>query len=101
MSLVLDILRIVAPVAIIGVIALFVIMRMKNKYHKGTLGKKETQSEQIILDSLIPFGMMFGVTIAILISFYSPLSLLSAITWGSGIGLLLGYLAYEIYSIKA
>ena len=82
MSLVLDILRIVAPVAIIGAIALFVILRMKSKYNKGTLGKKETQGEQILLDSLIPFGMMIGLTIAILISFYSPLSLLSAITWG-------------------
>ena len=71
---------------------------MQHKYKNGTLGKKKTKGAQNLLDSLIPFGMMIGFAVAILLSMYSPISLLSAIVWGPGIGLLFGYFAYEIYS---
>lgn len=97
MGLSLEIARIVLPVAIVGGIGVFVILRMKHKYKKGTLGKKKTRSAQNILDSLIPFGMMIGLAVAILLSIFTPFSLLTAITWGPGIGMLFGYFAYEIY----
>lgn len=100
MDTVLDILQILLPNLIVGGIAIFVVLRMKNKYKKGTLGKKETQVAQNLLDSLIPLGMISGLIIAILLNIYFPISLLTAISWGPGIGLLLGYFAYEVYSKK-
>lgn len=98
MGLTLEIVRIILPVVIVGGIAVFVILRMKHRYKKGTLGKKKSKGAQNLLDSLIPFGMMIGSAIAILLSIFTPISLLSAIAWGPGIGLLFGYFAYEIYS---
>ncbi|CAM3068061.1 hypothetical protein FITA111629_01600 [Filibacter tadaridae] len=100
MGLSLEIARIVLPVAIVGGIAVFVILRMKHKYKKGTLGKKKTKSAQNLLDSLIPSGMMIGLAVAILLSILTPFSFLSAIAWGPGMGMLFGYFAYEIYSKK-
>ncbi|MDW0110597.1 hypothetical protein [Sporosarcina aquimarina] len=98
MDLFLEIARIVLPVVIVGGIALFVILRMKQKYKKGALGKKKTKSAQILLDSLIPFGMLLGLAVSILLSSFTNFSFLSAITWGPGIGMLFGYFAYEIFS---
>lgn len=98
MDLFLEIARIVLPVVIVGGIALFVILRMNYKYKKGTLGKKKTISAQILLDSLIPFGMLLGLAASILLSLFTPFSFLSAIAWGPGIGMLFGYFAYEIFS---
>ena len=100
MSLSLEIARIVLPVVIVGGIGLFVILRMKHKYKKGTLGKKKSEGAQVLLDSLIPFGMMIGLAVAILLSIIFPIPLLSSIAWGPGIGMLFGYFAYEIYSKK-
>lgn len=100
MDLFLGIARIVLPVAIVGGIGVFVILRMKHKFETGTLGKKQTTSAQIILDSLIPFGMLIGLAVAVLLGIFTSFSLLSAITWGPGIGLLFGYFAYEFYSKK-
>ncbi|MGY0691513.1 hypothetical protein ACW2QC_01825 [Virgibacillus sp. FSP13] len=100
MALALDIALTVLPVVIMGGIAVFVVLRMKHKYKKGTLGKKKTKGAQNLLDSLIPFGMMIGLAVAVLLSLFFAISLLSTITWGPGIGLLFGYFAYEIYSKK-
>lgn len=98
MELVIEIARTVLPVVVVAGIALFVILRMKHKYKKGTLGKKKTKNAQTILDSLMPFGMMIGCAVAVILSMFSPISLLSTIAWGPGIGFLFGYIAYEIYS---
>lgn len=98
MDLIMEIVRILLPIVIVGGIAVFVILRMNYKYKKGTLGKKKSKGAQNLLDSLIPFGMMIGFAIAVLLSMFFPISLLSAIAWGPGIGLLFGYFAYEIYS---
>lgn len=98
MSLVLEIAGTLLPFAIVCLIVVFVILRMKHKYEQGTLGKKEAKSAQSVLDSLIPLGMVFGLAAAILISLVSPFTLLSAIAWGPGIGMLFGYIAYEVYS---
>lgn len=101
MDLALGIARIILPLIIVGGIAIFVVFRMKHKYLTGTLGKKKSKSAQSLLDSLIPFGMIIGLAIAILLSMFFPISLLKTITWGPGIGLLFGYFAYEIYSNEA
>lgn len=100
MDTALDILQILLPNLIVSGIAIFVVLKMKNKYKKGTLGKKETQGAQNVLDSLIPFGMISGLVIAVLLNIYFSISLLTAISWGPGIGLLLGYFAYEVYGKK-
>ena len=100
MSSTLEIVSTLLPIVIVGGIAVFVILRMKHKYKQGTLGKKQTKSAQNLLDSLIPFGMIIGFAIAVLLNIFSLISLLSAIAWGPGIGLLFGYFAYEIYSKK-
>ena len=101
MDLALEIARTLLPLIIVGGIAVFVVLRMKQKYKRGTLGKKKSKAAQNLLDSLIPIGMMIGSAVAIILSMFSPISLLSAIAWGPGIGLLFGYFAYEIYSKKS
>src|SRR5690625_870641 len=100
MDFVLEIMRFLLPIVIVGGIAVFVVTRMKHKLKNGTLGKKKSKSTQILLDSFIPLGMLIGCAITILISLFLPIPLLSIIGLGAGIGLLIGYLAYEIYSKK-
>ncbi|MCP3027222.1 hypothetical protein [Halobacillus sp. A5] len=93
-----EIVRILLPVVLVGGIAVFVVMRMKHKYKKNTLGKKKSKGAQNLLDSLIPLGMMTGCVFSVLLSIFFPISLLSTIALGAGTGLLFGYVAYEIYS---
>lgn len=100
MDLALEIARTLLPLVIVGGIAVFVVKRMERKLKKGTLGKKNSKGAQILLDSLIPMGMVIGYVVGILLSIFSPISLLSAISLGAGFGLLFGYFAYEIYSKK-
>ncbi|MFZ4453607.1 hypothetical protein [Salibacterium aidingense] len=100
MGLALEMAGILLPVVLVGGIVLFVVLKMKHKYNKGTLDKKKSKSAQHLLDSLIPFGMMAGCIAAVLFSMFSRVSLLSIIALGAGIGLLFGYFAYEIYSKK-
>lgn len=100
MELTSEIASILLPVVIVGGSAVFVVIRMKHKYRKGTLGKKKSKSAQNLLDSLIPLGMIIGCVVAALFSIFPQISLLSTIGLGAGIGLLLGYVAYEIYSKK-
>lgn len=100
MEITLDMMRTLLPIIIVGGIVVFVILRMKYKYDNGTLGKKKTKGTQNLLDSLIPFGMMIGSAMAVLLNIFFPISLLTAITWGPGLGLLFGYFAYELYSKK-
>lgn len=47
MGLALDIARAILPLVIVGGIAVFVILRMKHKYEKGTLGKKKRKTLKI------------------------------------------------------
>ncbi|WP_080876290.1 hypothetical protein [Oceanobacillus timonensis] len=92
--------RVLLPLVLVCGIAIFVVMRMKHKYEKGTLGKKKSKGAQQLLDSLIPLGMTAGCAFAIIFSAIFPISLLSIFGLGAGTGLLLGYVAYEIYSKK-
>lgn len=100
MGLVMEIVRIVLPVAIVGGIVVFVIKRLEHKYKKSTLGKKKSKGAQNLLDFLMPLGMIFGCAIGVIISMFFLISLLSTVSLGAGIGLLFGYFAYEIYSKK-
>ncbi|GIN73969.1 hypothetical protein J14TS2_44440 [Bacillus sp. J14TS2] len=92
------ILMAIAPVVIVGGIAVFVIKRLQYKYNQGTLGKKETKGAQNLLNSLIPMGMIFGAAIGVVFGIFSSISLPTTISLGAGIGFLFGYFAYEYYS---
>lgn len=100
MGLVMEIVRIVLPVAIVGGIVVFVIKRLDHKYKKGSLGKKKSKEAQKLLDSLMPLGILFGCAVAVILVMFFSLPLLTTISLGAGIGLLFGYFAYEIYSKK-
>ena len=61
---------------------------LKHKYNNGNLGKKN-QNAQILLDSLIPMGMLVGCIIGLIFGMFFPdysllavsLDLESAIYW--------------------
>ncbi|RLQ91416.1 hypothetical protein [Planomicrobium sp. Y74] len=93
-----EIFRIVLPIIFVGAISLFVILRLKGKQKRGTLGKQDTTAAQSLLDSLIPLGMVFGTALGLVLSMFFPFSLATGITFGAGLGLLGGYFAYEFYS---
>ncbi|AAP08000.1 MULTISPECIES: hypothetical protein [Bacillus] len=88
----------IAPVLIVGGIVVYVIGSLKHKYNNGNLGKKKSKNAQVLLDSLIPIGMLLGCLIGIIVGIFSPDSLLLSVSLGSGIGYLFGFFAYEIYS---
>jgi len=100
MELFMGILGIVLPIVIVGGIAVFVVKRLEHKQKQGKLGKKNSKDAQNLLDSLMPLGVLFGCAAGVILSMFFSFSLLSTLIWGSGIGLLLGYFAYEIYSKK-
>ena len=100
MKTVTDIILIVLPILIVGAIAFFVILSLKSKQRRGTLGKKKTSEAQTWLDSMIPLGMVCGSAGGMLFSLFLPISMATAIALGSGIGLLGGYFAYDYYSKK-
>lgn len=98
MGVVMEIVRIVLPIALIGGVVIFVIKRLEHKHKQGTLGKKKTKGAQYLLDSLIPIGMLVGCAIGVILGMFSPISQLTTGSLGAGIGYLFGYFAYEIYS---
>lgn len=100
MELFTELVGIVLPIAIIGGIVVFVVKRLEQKHRQGKLGRKKSKGAQNLLVSLMPLGMLVGCAIGLILSMFFSISLLSAISFGSGIGLLLGYFAYEIYGIK-
>ncbi len=93
-----EIVNIILPLIIVSGIVIFVVFRMAYKTKRGTLGRKQSKKEQNILDSLIPFGMIAGFIIALILSLFQAIPLMYTIGMGPGIGLLLGYVGYEIYS---
>ncbi|HFK1681864.1 hypothetical protein [Bacillus sp. SRB1LM] len=88
----------IAPVLIVGGIVVYVIGRLKHKYNNGTLGKKKPKETQLLLDSLIPIGMLVGCIIGLIFGMFFPDFSLLSISLGSGIGYLFGFFAYEFYS---
>ncbi len=100
MEFVIEMVWILLPLVVVGIIAIFVVTQLKTKQKRGTLGKKNSQEAQTVLDSLIPLGMLLGAVVGIIFNFFFSDSLLLAISLGPGIGLLGGYFAYELYSKK-
>ncbi|MFF1290605.1 hypothetical protein ACFVXR_23970 [Bacillus thuringiensis] len=88
------------PVILVGGIVVFVIKRLEHKYKHGKLGKKKSKEAQLLLDSLIPIGMLLGCIIGLIFGMFSPDFSLLSISLGSGIGYLFGFFAYEFYSKK-
>ncbi|AAP24990.1 MULTISPECIES: hypothetical protein [Bacillus] len=86
------------PVILVGGIVVFVIKRLEHKYKHGKLGKKKLNEAQILLDSFIPIGMLIGCIIGLIFGMFFPDYSLLTMSLGSGIGYLLGFFAYEIYS---
>lgn len=86
------------PVILVGGIVVFVIKRLEHKYKHGKLGKKKSKEAQLLLDSLIPIGMLLGCIIGLISGMFSPDFSLLSISLGSGTGYLFGFFAYEIYS---
>ena len=97
MELFMELLRIVLAIGMVGGIVVFVVKRLEHRYKQGKLGKKKSKEAQNLLDSLMPLGMLFGCTIGLILSMFFSFSLLSTLSFGSGIGLLLGYFAFKIY----
>ncbi|MBU8878240.1 hypothetical protein BGM26_04450 [Bacillus sp. FJAT-29790] len=64
------------------------------------LGKKKSKRAQDLLDSLIPMGMLFGCAIGAVFGMFFPIPLVFTVSLGAGIGYLIGFFAYEIYSKK-
>lgn len=98
MNSVFEIANVLFPLLVVSRIVLFVVFKMKQK--NGTLGKKKSTDAQVLLDSLIPLGMIIGCVAGILLSLFFSISLLSAISLGAVFGFLFGYFAYEFYSQK-
>ncbi|MEI5924919.1 hypothetical protein ACK3XG_21215 [Bacillus sp. TD10] len=88
----------IAPILIVGGIVVYVIGRLKHKYDNGTLGKKKSKKAQVLLDSLIPMGMLVGCMIGLIFGMFFPDFSLLSVSLGAGIGYLFGYFAYEFYS---
>ncbi|WP_368936763.1 hypothetical protein [Bacillus sp. SH8-8] len=91
-------LKAIAPVLIVGGIVVYVIGRLKHKYDNGTLDKKKSKEAQLLLDSLIPIGMLVGCMIGLIFGIFFPNFALLSVSLGAGIGYLFGYFAYEFYS---
>ncbi|MBP1932021.1 hypothetical protein [Ammoniphilus resinae] len=87
----------IVPVVIVGVIVVYVIERLKQKYNQGSLGKKKSKTTHIYLNSLIPIGMLFGCTLGIILGIFFSVSPVVTISLGAGIGYLFGFFAYEFY----
>ncbi|MFU1888403.1 alcohol dehydrogenase catalytic domain-containing protein [Bacillus wiedmannii] len=79
-------------------IVVYVIGRLKNKYDNGTLGKKKSKNAQVLLDSLIPIGMLLGCIIGLIFGMFFPDYSLLAVSLEAAIGYLFGFFAYEFYS---
>ncbi len=62
------------PVILVGGIVVFVIKRLEHKYKHGKLGKKKSKEAQLLLDSFIPVGMLFGCIIGLVFGIFSQIS---------------------------
>ncbi len=85
----------VLPIVIVGGIAIFIIKKLEHKQEQGKTGSEKSSDQQDLLDSLIPLGMLFGCVVGVIFNILFSFSLLSTLSFGSGLGLLLGYFAYE------
>lgn len=60
---------------------------------------KKSSDTKVLIDSLIPLGMIFGTAIGVVFGmFFKPNFLVFTIVLGAGIGYLSGVIAYVIFS---
>ena len=90
----------ILPVLIVGGIVVYVILSLKHLSNEGKLVKKESESAQIGVDSLIPLGMIFGSAIGVILGLLFSFSLSATLSLGAGIGYLLGFFVYKSYREK-
>lgn len=100
MQVILDIIRISLPIIIAGLIVMFVLKQLDDKTKRSTLPKKKTKSAQVLLDSMIPLGMLLGSLLGLLLSIATLIPLGLAFSMGAAFGLLGGYFAYDSYGAK-
>ena len=68
MQTVFDSIRIVLPIIIAGLIVVFVLKKLDDKTKRGTLPKKKSKNAQLLLDSMIPLGMLIGSLLGLVVS---------------------------------
>ncbi|MDY0409696.1 hypothetical protein ACFFIS_05775 [Virgibacillus soli] len=60
---------------------------------------EKSRNTKVLIDSLIPLGMIFGSAIGVIFGmFFNPSFLVFSISIGAGIGLLVGVIAFAFYS---
>lgn len=61
--------------------------------------KKKSRDNKVLIDSLIPLGMIFGCAIGVIVNSFFEIGFLAfSISIGAGIGCLFGAIAYGIYN---
>ncbi|MFI8684824.1 hypothetical protein [Rossellomorea sp. NPDC077527] len=90
----------IVPLVLIGAVAVWVIQRLHRKHSQDTSAQTTSKAAQDLLDSLIPVGMIFGSAFGVIISILFSTSLLFTVSVGAGIGLLVGFIAYEVCTLK-
>ncbi|MBM7713416.1 hypothetical protein MHB50_06095 [Siminovitchia sp. FSL H7-0308] len=61
---------------------------------------KKSKDTKVLIDSLIPLGMIFGCAIGVVFGIFFLDFLLLTIVIGAGIGYLFGVIAYVMFSKK-
>lgn len=62
---------------------------------------KKSRGAKDLIDSFIPFGMLAGTAIGVIVAiFFKPSFLVFSVSIGAGIGYLVGVIAYVIYNRK-
>lgn len=92
--------RILLPILVAGAIVVFVVKRLDEKTKRSALPKKSSKNAQVLLDSMIPLGMLAGSLVGLAVSSMTSVPLGLAFSMGAAAGLLGGYFAYEGYGAK-
>ena len=92
MEFLMEMLKIVWPLLLTGVISVFIILRLKSKF-KGRTSDDITK-EEIVGAYFMPIGLVLGT----MYSLFSSVPLITSL--GPSFGFLFGYFAYEVYSRK-
>lgn len=87
--------EVIAPFLFVSLIALFVVLQMKRKHSNRAYDNKERAVKENFYVSALPLGMIVGVIIAVVISMFTNIALISIIPVGAAIGFLIGYLIFD------
>ncbi|GAK05567.1 hypothetical protein JCM19037_4076 [Geomicrobium sp. JCM 19037] len=90
METLLGIIMTVLPLLIVAVLVVFVIKRLAKKAKEE--GFTHTDNQRAVF---MPFGMLIGMSVGILLGMFLPASMGTVLTLGSGFGFFFGYLLFE------